>query len=147
MLRGGRTSCGECWGNKSFTEASPVPVQLLILKWYNNNHTHNINPLPISHGEVLNLNRVCFCLQVRPTGLGTTLWAQPAQHWSSTKQHQSLLRQPSNHSCRPCLRGTGTPPTAPPSLSTQTSKTCVSFLSQFHRSFIRGDPSTHIAVL
>lgn len=74
----------------------------------------------------LDIWSVIFCLQVRLTGQVTTLWAQPAPHWLSTRLHHSLWSPPSNHSCRLCLRETGTPTTALLSRSTPTSKTCVS---------------------
>ncbi len=76
---------------------------------------------------------VFFCLQVRLTGQVTTLWAQLAQHWLSTRLHHNPRSQPSNHSWRLCLRGTGTLTTALLSPSTQTSRTCVSFISQCYK--------------
>lgn len=60
--------------------------------------------------------------QVRQTGPVTILCTPPAQRWLSTRPRQNPLKWLSNPSWRQCSRGTGTPPTAPPSPSTPTTK-------------------------
>lgn len=100
-------------------------VMLINIWLYTLNHLWN-------QPSFLRKQAFFLCLQVHLTGQVTTLWAQLAQHWLSTRLDHSLWSQLSNHSWRLCLRGTGTPPTALLSPSTRTSKTCVSFNSQYY---------------